>query len=396
MTDGGFTSMAGAKAHGDAPELGIGILGYAFMGKAHSNAFKTIPYMMYPPAAIPKLVAISGRNEEAVAEAARRYGYAHYYTDWREMLENDEVDVFDNGGPNNHHAEPCIEAAKAGKHVFCEKPLGRTAEESKAMLDAVEKAGVKHMVAFNYRFVPAIMQAKKLIESGALGQIYHWRAVYLQEWGMDRNMPISWRFQKDIAGSGALGDLGAHSIDLARFLIGEPKSVMGYTQNWISSRPDGSGGMTKSDVDDGFITAVEFENGALGTFEATRFAKGRKNRNSFEINGENGSIVFNLERLNELEVFWADDNPNTTQGFHNVLVSEPFHPYWENWWPQGHMIGWEHSFVHEFDHFFRAIVNNTDVAPYGATFVDGYRNSVICDAILESASTGRRVDIRYE
>lgn len=396
MTDGGFTSMAGAKAAGDAPELGIGILGYAFMGKAHSNAFKTIPYMMYPPAAIPKLVGISGRDEQAVAEAAKRYGYANYYIDWRKMLENDEIDVFDNGGPNNYHAEPCIAAAQAGKHVFCEKPLGRTAEESKAMLDAVEKAGVKHMVAFNYRFVPAIMQAKKLIDSGALGQIYHWRAVYLQEWGMDRYMPISWRFQKDIAGSGALGDLGAHSIDLARFLIGEPKSVMGYTQNWISQRPDGAGGMTKSDVDDGFIAAVEFENGALGTFEATRFAKGRKNRNAFEINGENGSIVFNLERLNELEVFWADDDPNTTQGFHNVLVSEPFHPFWENWWPQGHMIGWEHSFVHEFDHFFRAIVNNTDVAPYGATFVDGYRNSVICDAILESAASGRRIDIRYE
>lgn len=395
QTGGGFTSMAGGQATGDAPEIGIGILGYAFMGKAHSNAFKKIPYMMYPPAAIPRLVGIAGRNEAAVTEAAKRYGYEHAYTDWRDMLANDAIQVFDNGGPNNLHAEPTIAAAEAGKHVFCEKPLGRTAEESKAMLDAVEKAGVKHMVAFNYRFVPAIRQAKLLMESGVLGKVYHWRAVYLQEWGMDATMPISWRFQKSVAGSGALGDLGAHIIDLARFLVGEPKSVMGLTQNWMAQRPDGAGGMATADVDDGFVAAMEFEGGALGTVEATRFAKGRKNYNCFEINAENGSIQFNLERMNELNVFWADDEPNTTQGFHNVLVSEPHHPYWENWWPQGHIIGWEHSFVHEFDHFFRAIVNDTPVDPYGATFLDGYKNSVICDAILESAASGKHVDIHY-
>lgn len=392
---GGFTSMAGAASAGDAPEIGIGMLGYAFMGKAHSNALKKLPYMMYPPVAIPKLVGIAGRNESAVKAAAQRFGYANAYTDWRDMIQNPDIHVFDNGGPNDAHAEPSIAAAKAGKHVFCEKPLGRTAEEAKSMLDAVTSAGVKHMVAFNYRFVPAIVQARKLIESGKLGRIYHWRAVYLQEWGMDKDMPTSWRFQKDIAGSGALGDLGAHIIDLARFLVGEPKSVMGYTKTWMTERPDGSGGMVKSDVDDGFVTAMEFENGALGTVEATRFAQGRKNFNSFEINAENGSLVFNLERLNELNVFWRDEAPNTTQGFHNVLVSEPHHPYWENWWPQGHMIGWEHSFVHEFNHFFSAIVNDTDVAPYGADFVDGYKNAVICDAILESATSGRRVDIKY-
>jgi predicted dehydrogenase len=391
-----FTSMAGKRAEGDAPEIGIGLLGYAFMGKAHSNAFKTIPYMMYPPAAIPRMVGIAGRNKEAVEEAAKRYGYEIAYTDWREMLENDDIQVFDNGGPNDAHAEPTIAAAQAGKHVFCEKPLGRTAEEAKSMLDAVEKAGVKHMVAFNYRFVPAIMQARKLIESGALGQIYHWRAVYLQEWGMDASAPISWRFQKKTAGSGALGDLGAQVIDLARFLVGEPTSIAGKTKTWFTQRPDGNGGMATADVDDGFVSLMEFENGALGTIEATRFAQGRKNFNNFEINGENGSIQFNLERLNELNVFWKDDEPKTTQGFHNVLVTESYHPYWENWWPHGHIIGWEHSFVHEFDHFFRSIVNNTDVSPYGANFVDGYRNAVICDAIVESAQTGKHVDIRYE
>ncbi len=393
----GFTSMAGPKAEHDAPEIGIGLLGYAFMGKAHSNAFKKIPYIMYPPVAIPRLVAICGRNEDAVKEAARRYGYEGYYTDWRRMLENDAIQVFDNGGPNNAHAEPSIAAAQAGKHVFCEKPLARTAEEAKSMLDAVEKAGVKHQVAFNYRFVPAVVQARKLIESGKLGRIYHWRAVYLQEWGMDPKMPTSWRFQKDIAGSGALGDLGAHIIDLARFLVGEPTKVMGLTQNWLSQRPSGDdpNKMVPSDVDDGFVATVEFDNGALGTFEASRFCQGRKNYNSFEINGEHGSIVFNLERLNELNVFWAGEEPKETRGFHNALISEGYHPYWSNWWPQGHMIGWEHSFVHEFHHFFDAIVNKKDVAPYGATFVDGYRNAVICDAIVESARSGRMVDIAY-
>jgi predicted dehydrogenase len=397
MTDEvGFTSMAGAKAAGDAPEIGIGMLGYSFMGKAHSNAFKTLPYMMYPPVAIPRLVAICGRNEEAVAEAARRYGYEGYYTDWRKMLENDAIQVFDNGGPNNAHAEPSIAAAEAGKHVFCEKPMARTGEEAKGMLDAVEKAGVKHMVAFNYRFVPAIVQARKLIESGALGRIFHYRAVYLQEWIIDPNFPKIWRLDKSVAGSGALGDLGAHIIDLGRFLVGEPKKVMGMTRTFVEERPleDGSG-KGKVDVDDAFVALMEFENGALGTVEASRFCQGRKNHEVLEINGEKGSIRFNLERLNELEVQWAGEEPKETRGFHNVLISEGYHPYWENWWPHGHMIGWEHSFIHEFNHFFNAIVNNKDVAPYGATFEDGYRNAVICDAIIESASSGKMVDIKY-
>lgn len=393
----GFTSMAGARATGEAPSIGIGMLGYAFMGKAHSNAFKTLPYMMYPPVAIPRLVSIAGRNVEAVREAARRYGYEKYTTDWRDLVADPDVQVFDNGGPNYAHAEPTIAAAQAGKHVFCEKPLARTAEEAKAMRDAVEKAGVKHMVAFNYRFVPAIVQARRLLESGALGRVYHWRAVYLQEWGMDPVMPTSWRFQKETAGSGALGDLGSHIIDLARFLVGEPVSVMGMTKNWIGARPAGGPGseMVPSDVDDAFAALVEFESGALGTFEASRFAQGRKNYNRFEINCENGSLHFNLERLNELGVFWKDEVPRETRGFHNVLVTESYHPYWSNWWPHGHIIGWEHTFIHEFHHFFDAIVNNKSVAPYGATFEDGYRNAVICDAIVESARAGRQLEIRY-
>jgi predicted dehydrogenase len=387
--------MAGAAATGDAPEIGVGMLGYAFMGKAHSNALKTLPYMMYPPVAIPRLVGIAGRNASAVLNAARRYGYEQAYTDWREMLENDAIQVFDNGGPNDAHAEPSIAAAQAGKHVICEKPLARTAEESKAMLDAVEKAGVKHMVAFNYRFVPAIVQARDLIKSGALGRIFHFRATYLQEWIIDPNFPMTWRFSKDVAGSGALGDLGSHIIDIGRFLVGEPTRVMGMARTFIDERPDGSGGRAKVDVDDAFTALLEFDNGAMGTVEASRFCHGRKNAQEWEINGEKGSIRFNMERLNELNVFWADEEPKETRGFHNALISESYHPYWANWWPQGHMLGWEHSFIHEFHHFFDAIVNNKDVAPYGATFEDGYRNAVICDAILQSAGSGRMVDVKY-
>jgi predicted dehydrogenase len=398
MSEGsGFTSMADARSAGAAPEIGVGMLGYAFMGKAHSNAFRKIPYMMYPPPAIPAMIAIAGRNEDAVKEAAQRYGYKRYYTDWRDMLNDAEVQLFDNGGPNDAHAEPSIAAAQAGKHVLCEKPLGRTAEESKIMLDAVQKAGVKHMVAFNYRFVPAIRQIRKLVDSGALGKIYHFRAIYLQEWIMPHyNTPLIWRLQKSSAGSGALGDLGAHIIDLARYLVGEVSTVSAMTKTFIPERPklDGSG-MGQVDVDDAFAAVVEFENGALGTLEASRFAAGRKNGQNIEINAERGTIRFNLERMNELEVFWIDDEPKETRGFHNVLVSEPYHPWWENWWPQGHMIGWEHSFVHEITHLLDCIVNDKPVSPIGADFEDGYRAAVVCDAVVASANSKRQVDCKY-
>lgn len=391
----GFTSMAGPRATSEAPELGIGMLGYAFMGKAHTNALKTLPYMMYPPVAIPKLVAIAGRNEEATAEAAKRYGYSRYYTDWRQLVDDPDVQVFDNGGPNNAHEEPCNAAAAAGKHVFCEKPLARTAEEARSMLDAVTKAGVRHMVAFNYRFVPAIVQARRLIESGAMGRIFHFRAAYLQDWIMDPNFEKVWRLDKSAAGSGALGDLGSHVIDLARFLVGEPTRTTAITKTFIDERPLPGGGRGTVDVDDAFIALLEFENGAIGSVEASRFCAGRNNFNNLEINCENGTIQFNLERMNELNVYWKDDQPKATRGFHNALVTNPSHPYMSNWWPEGHIIGWEHTFVHEFNHFFSAIVTGADIAPYGATFEDGYRNAVICDAILQSAESRRMVDVKY-
>lgn len=395
--DVGFINMAAAKSSGAVPEIGVGMLGYAFMGKAHTNAYKKIPYMIYPPPAVPRLVAIAGRSAEAVQEAAKRYGYETWYTDWRKMLKDDRIQLFDNGGPNNVHAAPCIAAAQAGKHILCEKPLARDAKEAAKMLEAVTKTGVKHMVAFNYRFVPALRQAREWIEAGLLGEIYHFRAVYLQEWIVDPNFGMIWRLDKQQAGSGALGDLGAHIIDLARWLIGEPAKVSAMTRTFIKQRPlgDGSGQMGEVTVDDAFAAVLEFENGALGTLEASRFCPGRKNGQVIEINGSKGSLVFNLERFNEIQVFWKDEEPRESQGFHNVLVSESYHPFWKNWWPQGHIIGWEHTFVHEITHLLDAIVNNQEVAPYGADFMDGYKNAVICDAILKSAAAGRQIAIKY-
>ena len=284
-----------------------------------------------------------------------------------------------------------------GKHVISEKPLARTAEEAKTMLDAVEKAGVKHMTAFNYRFVPAIRQIRNLIDSGMLGQIYHFRAVYLQEWIMPHyGTPKIWRLDKEIAGSGAIGDLGAHIIDLAHYLVGGIKSISSFTKTFIEERQlEGSEGVGIVDVDDAFASAIEFENGAIGTLECSRFAGGRKNYNCFEINAEKGSVFFNLERLNEMKVFWVDEEPKETQGFHEVLVTEAHHPWWENWWPHGHLIGWEHTFVHELTHLLDCIANDKEVGPHGATFEDGYRAAVICDAIVESAASKKQVEISY-
>jgi predicted dehydrogenase len=380
----GFVTMGAAGGGAELETIGIGMLGYAFMGKAHSNAYKTLPYMAWPPPYVPKLVAIAGRNEEAVSEAAQRYGFEGYVTDWHALVEDERVQVFDNAGPNNLHTEPSIAAAEAGKHVICEKPLGRDAEESYDAWKRVDAAGVKHMCAFNYRFVPAVRLARQIIESGDLGEITHFRGAYLQEWGtIDDEV---WRFDKALAGSGALGDLGAHVIDMARYLVGEIESVASTTATFKPGR----------EVDDAFEAAVRFSGGAVGTLEASRFCPGRKNAFSWEINGSKGSIAFDLERLNELQVHLVGSEPGEqSQGFRDVLVSEADHPFWEWWWPHGHTIGWEHSFVHEIHHLLSAIRDDSDIAPHGATFEDGYRCAEVCDAILHSAEAGVREEVRY-
>ena len=388
----GFVTMGAAGGGEDVESIGVGMLGYAFMGKAHSNAYKTLPYMTWPPPYMPELVAIAGRNEEAVSEAARRFGFEGYVTDWRELVSDDRIQVFDNAGPNNLHTEPSIAAAEAGKHVICEKPLGRNADESYDAWKKVDAAGVKHMCAFNYRFVPAVRLAREMIAAGELGDIFHFRGRYLQEWIVDADFPMVWRLTKEVAGSGALGDLGAHVIDLARYLLGqEVESVSGLTRTFIEEREG-----QKVDVDDAFEAAVRFSGGAVGTLEASRFCPGRKNSLCFEINGSKGSIVFDLERLNELQVHLSGSSPGEqSQGFRTVLVSEADHPFWQWWWPHGHMIGWEHSFVHEIHHLLTAIREDSDVAPHGATFEDGYRCAEVCDAIVRSAEAGAREEVAY-
>src|ERR671911_2819285 len=384
MSEVGFVTMGKTSGAEDVKPIGIGMLGYAFMGKAHSNAYKTLAYMTWPPPLMPQLVAIAGRNEEAVSEAARRYGFAEYKTDWKALVGDDRIGLFDNSGPNNLHAEPTIAAAEAGKHVICEKPLGRDAAESYETWQRVEAAGVKHMCAFNYRFVPAVRLAREIIESGDLGEITHFRGTYLQEWGATDD--ALWRFDKDAAGSGALGDLGAHVIDLSRYLVGEIATVAALTATFQPGRT----------VDDAVEAVVGFEGGAVGTIEASRFAAGRKNAFRWEINGSKGSIAFDPERLNELQVHFADSTPGKgAQGFRTVLVSEADHPFWEHWWPHGHIIGWEHSFVHELHHLLTAIRDDSDVAPHGATFEDGYRAAEVCDAIVRSADSGSREEVSY-
>jgi predicted dehydrogenase len=389
--DVGFVTMGQAEAAEEIPSIGIGMLGYAFMGKAHSNALKKIAYMTWPPPYIPRLVAISGRTEDAVREAARRYGYEKWSTSWEDVVADPDVQIFDNGGPNDMHAEPSIAAARAGKHVICEKPLGRTADESYEIWKGVAGTGVKHMTAFNYRFYPAIRLAKEMIDAGELGEIYHFRGRYHQEWIMDPEFPKVWRLDKAVAGSGALGDLGAHVIDQSRYLVGEPAAVNGVLRTFIKERPGGT-----VDVDDAFEATVEFENGAIGTYEATRFALGRKNQMRWEINGAKGTIVFDAERANELEVNMGDSKPGErAQGFRTVLVSEAYHPYWQHWWPHGHMIGWEDNFVHELLHLLTAVKEDTPIGPHGATMEDGYRCAEICDAIVRSHESGRREEITY-
>src|SRR3954463_4296991 len=256
------------------------MLGYAFMGKAHSNAFKKIAYITWPPPLVPRLIAIAGRDAEAVAEAAERYGCQYASRDWRELIDDDRIGLFDNGGPNSLHAEPTIAAAQAGKHVICEKPLGRDADESYDIWKRVEATGVKPLCAFNYRFVPAVRLARELIEAGELGELRHFRGRYLQDWGDDPTLD-TWRFQPDEAGSGALGDLGAHVVDLARFLAGEISSVSGFVKTFLPGRR----------VDDAVEAAVEFESGAVGTIESTRLALGRRNAFQWEINGSKGSVA---------------------------------------------------------------------------------------------------------
>ncbi len=366
-------------------QINVGLVGYKFMGKAHSNALRKLP-MFFDLDCKLCMHTLCGRDEEWVRKSAETFGWQGAVTDWRTLVENPEIDVVDITTPSNAHTDIAIAAAEHGKHVFCEKPLALTLADARAMAKAVQENGVKGQVGFNYRFVPALVLAKQLIDSGKLGEIYHFRGVYLQDWIVDPSFPLVWRLDKAVAGSGSLGDLGAHVIDAARFLVGDIAKVVGMERTFVKERPlvekmIGLSGSASKDapkgavtVDDATLFLCEFENGALGTIEATRFANGHNNDLSFEINGRKGSLRFSFERMNELEYYSTEDEPGL-KGFRTISVTEAVHPYLPAWWPAGHVIGYEHSFVHEFYEFFQSILSHRETSP-------GFEDGVACSQIL--------------
>jgi predicted dehydrogenase len=383
-----------------AKKVNVGLVGYKFMGKAHSNAYSDVS-MFFDMDAEPVMKAICGRTEEGVKAAAEKFGWESYETSWEELVKRDDIDLIDVTAPSNFHKEISIGAIEAGKNVFCEKPLALNLADAREMLQAAEEAGVKHMINFNYRTAPAVALAKKMIDDGLLGKIYHFRGFYLQDWIIDPEFPIVWRLDASVAGSGSHGDLNAHIIDIARFLIGEFESVVGMEETFVKERPltevgttgglaaVATGGMGEVTVDDATLFLVRFANGALGSFEATRFAAGRKNHNRFEINGSKGSVVFNLERMNELEYYSCDD-PEGLQGFRTIQTTDPSHPYLEAWWPPAHIIGYEHTFIHQVYNLMQAIAHDTMPSP---SFVDGVKCQEVLDAVVKSIAEKRWIQI---
>ncbi|WP_375547162.1 Gfo/Idh/MocA family protein, partial [Micromonospora chalcea] len=351
------------------------MVGYAFMGAAHSQAWRTVNRVFDLPARV-RMALVCGRDEPKVAEAADRLGWDGYTTDWRRLVESDEIDVVDICTPGDSHREIALAALAAGKHVLCEKPLANSVAEAREMTEAAARAresGVRAMCGFNYRRVPAVALMRQLVAEGRIGEIRHVRAVYLQDWIVDPQFPLVWRLQKDRAGSGALGDIGAHIIDLTQYVTGQlVTGVSALTETFVRQRPlvagssglaaqaDGNGSATgQVTVDDAAVFVARLDGGALATYEATRFATGRKNALRVEINGSRGSVVFDLERLNELE-FLDATRPTAEQGFSRILVTEPDHPYLGAWWPPGHIIGYEHSFTHQACDFVEAIATGAD------------------------------------
>ncbi|MCZ7379030.1 Gfo/Idh/MocA family oxidoreductase [Micromonospora sp. WMMC250] len=381
-------------------ELRVGMVGYAFMGAAHSQAWRTVNRVFDLPTRA-RMALICGRDTGKVADAADRLGWEAYTTDWRDLINRDDIDVIDVCTPGDSHAEIALAALAAGKHVLCEKPLANSVEEARAMTAAAEvarAAGVRSMCGFNYRRVPAVTMMRQLVADGRLGVIRHVRATYLQDWIVDPQFPLVWRLQKDRAGSGALGDIGAHIIDLTQFVTGQRISgVSAVTETFVKERPlpaESSGLAATVDggtaptgpvtVDDAAVFVARLDGGALATYEASRFATGRKNALRVEINGSLGSVVFDLERLNELE-FYDATRPTAEQGFSRILVTEGEHPYMSAWWPPGHIIGYEHSFTHEMRDFIEAVATGVDPTP---SFADALQVQLVLDAVARSAELG--------
>jgi predicted dehydrogenase len=379
------------------------MIGYRFMGKAHSNAWRQASHFFNLAAGV-EMHTICGRDPGALEEARKTLGWNNASTDWKAVVNSPDIDIVDINTPNDSHAEIAIAAARAGKHILCEKPLAMNVAQCQEMLDAVKKAKVVHMVCHNYRRIPAIAQAKKMIDEGALGDIFHYYARYAQDWIVDPEFPLVWRLQKGVSGSGTHGDINAHIIDLARYLVGEFKDVCGLMHTFIKERPlqdqsgkgDGLGAkggkkMGKVTVDDAAMFIGRFKNGALANLEATRFALGRKNHIEIEINGSKGSLHFDFEDMNRLK-FFDNTQPADRQGFRDILVTQGggVHPYVGNWWPPGHIIGYEHTFVHTVADFVNAVIAGKPVQP---TFEDGLKNERVLEAVEQSAKSGQWVKV---
>jgi predicted dehydrogenase len=372
-------------------DANVALIGYAFMGRAHSNAYRqVVPF--FKPRLRPRMKVLCGRTRAKVEKAARELGWEEVSTDWRAVVERRDIDIIDIATPGDSHAEIAIAAARAGKAVFCEKPLANSVRDAERMLTAADKAGVAHMVCHNYRRAPAVMLARQLLTDGQLGEIRHYRGTYLQDWITDPKFPLVWRLDRKQAGSGALGDIAAHSVDLARFLVGEISEVAGHLETFIRTRPLPGNPRRRGQVtvDDAATALVTFANGAMGTIEASRLAPGRKNYNRFEINASRGSLAFDLERMNELDLYLESDRP-AIRGFRRVLVTEPKHPYIKAWWPPGHIIGYEHTFVHTVYELLEALADQRVPEP---SFVDGVQNQRVLEAIEKAAESRRWVAVR--
>ncbi|MDQ2856791.1 MAG: Gfo/Idh/MocA family oxidoreductase [Acidobacteriota bacterium] len=362
-------------------KLNIALIGHGFMGRAHSNAWRQVGSFFDVPYE-PVLKVICGRNEGELIKAANKFGWQEHSISWEEVVRREDIDVVDICAPGDMHLPIALAAAEAKKIIFCEKPLANTVTEAKQMLEAARANGCVHMLCHNYRRAPAVTLARELIDEGRIGEIYHYRGTYLQDWLVDPNFPRVWRLQKARAGSGALGDLLSHSIDLARYLVGEITAVSGLLKTFITERPlPQSPTMAPVEVDDAALSLVKFESGAVGTIEATRFATGRKNYNRFEINGSRGSIVFNLERMNELELYF-EEGPKS--GFRTIQVTGKGYPYMEGWWPRGHIIGYEHTFTHTVLELLRSLAEGRSPTP---DFEDGVRNQLVLDAVERAAES---------
>ncbi|MFN2489238.1 MAG: Gfo/Idh/MocA family protein [Actinomycetota bacterium] len=374
--------------------LGIGFIGYGWMGRTHAHALRTIARVA-PVGRDIRLVAIAGRDKEKASAARTALGFERATTDWSEVVDDPEVNVVVNLAPTDAHAAPCISALGAGKAVLCEKPLAGDRDAARAMRDAAASSSHPAACGFNYRFVPAVRLAREVISSGRIGEIRHFRAAYFQDWAASPSVPRSWRFTGTTRGNGAVGDF-SHIVDLCRYLAGEPTCAVARTQLFIGERPDPGDASRRLPVqsEDWYAAVLQLASGACATLEGSRCASGWKGRQIVEVYGSEGALWWDLEDLNRLHVFVAADERAGLGGFRDVLVTQPDHPFMELWWAPGHILGWEHTFVHQWREFLASLVQGAELSSHQASFEDGFRAAVVCDAISDAAESGSAVAVQ--